>query len=44
MAGKMTGSKRAPESAEDELKLSTPVVWFLVIAVLAAILIGLFLR
>lgn len=45
MAGKMTGQKRAPEgSNEEELRLSKPVVWFLVIAVMAAILIGLFLR
>jgi hypothetical protein len=29
---------------EDELKLNAPMIWFLVIAVLAAILIGLFLR
>jgi len=41
----MKAPKRAPESAgEDELKLSAPMVWFLVIAVAAAILIGLFLR
>jgi hypothetical protein len=41
----MTAPNRAPESADDdELKLSAPVIWFLVIAVLAAILVGLFLR
>jgi hypothetical protein len=41
----MTAPERAPESAdEDELRLSAPIVWFLVIAVAAAILIGLFLR
>jgi hypothetical protein len=41
----MTAPKKTPEGAnEDELKLSAPMLWFLVIAVLAAILIGLFLR
>lgn len=41
----MTAPERTPEGAnEDELKLSVPMVWFLVIVVLAAILIGLFLR
>ncbi|HVG22332.1 MAG TPA: hypothetical protein VNI02_25060 [Blastocatellia bacterium] len=41
----MAAQKRTPEGAnEDELKLSTPMLWFLVIVVLAAILIGLFLR
>ena len=41
----MTAPKRAPDSAdEDELKLSAPTIWFIAIAVMAAILIGLFLR
>ncbi|MFP5261732.1 MAG: hypothetical protein ACLGJB_07480 [Blastocatellia bacterium] len=41
----MTAPNRTPEGAdEDELRLSKPVLWFLVIVVLAAILIGLFLR
>jgi hypothetical protein len=41
----MTAPKKAPESAdEDELKLSAPMVWFLIIAVAAAVLVGLFLR
>ncbi|HEX8088052.1 MAG TPA: hypothetical protein VF762_04320 [Blastocatellia bacterium] len=41
----MTAPNRTPGGEnEDELRLSTPVLWFLVIVVLAAILIGLFLR